>query len=212
MLVAIEQIVVPPGHQLILRNVTWEQLENILENLGETRGTRISYSQGILELMTPLPEHEDDKIILGDLVKVILEEMDIEFRSLGSTTLKNPKMSQAVEPDDCFYIEHEALIRGKKRLNLESDPPPDLAIEIDLTSRTRFNNYEQLGIKELWRFDGHNLEINLLENGQYHISKISCLFPNLLIKEILPQYLEQSKIAGRNTTIKKFRQWVREHI
>lgn len=212
MLVAIKQIIVPPGHQLILQDISWDQFEEILENLGQTRGTRLSYSKGVLEFMTPLPEHEDDRVMLGDFVKAILEEMGIEFRSLGSTTLKNRKMSQAVEPDDCFYLENEAIIRGRKRIDLENDPPPDLAIEIDITSRTRFDNYEQLGVRELWRFNGTKLEINLLENGQYIESEISSIFPNLLIAEMLPKYLEESKIKGRNATMKVFRNWVRENI
>jgi Uma2 family endonuclease len=212
MLVAIKQIIVPPGHQLILRDVNWDQFEEILDNLGPTRGTRLSYSKGVLEFMTPLPEHEDDKVIIGNFVEIILEEMDIEFRNLGSTTLKNRKMSQAVEPDSCFYIENEAIIRGRKRLDLENDPAPDLAIEIDITSRTRFDNYEQLGVKELWRFDGSKLEINLLENGQYIQSEISRLFPSLLIAEMLPKYLEDSKIKGRTATMKVFRNWIRKNI
>jgi Uma2 family endonuclease len=212
MLVAIKQIIVPPGHQLILQDISWDQFEEILENLGQTRGTRLSYSKGVLEFMTPLPEHEDDRVIIGNFVEVILEEMGIEFRNLGSTTLKNRKMRQAVEPDSCFYIENEAIIRGRKRIDLENDPPPDLAIEIDLTSRTRFDNYEQLGVRELWRFNGTKLEINLLENGQYIESQISNIFPSLSIAEMLPKYLEESKVKGRNATMKVFRNWVRENI
>lgn len=154
--------------------------------------------------MTPLPEHEDDRVIIGNFVEVILEEMGIEFRNLGSTTLKNRKMRQAVEPDSCFYIENEAIIRGRKRI--------DLAIEIDITSRIRFDNYEQLGVRELWRFNGTKLEINLLENGQYIESQISSIFPSLSIAEMLPKYLEESKIKGRNATMKVFRNWVRENI
>jgi Uma2 family endonuclease len=212
MLVAIKQLVVPPGHQLILHDISWDQFEEILANLGQTRGTRLSYSKGVLEFMTPLSEHEDNKVMLGDFVEVILEELNIEFRNLGSTTLKNRQMRQAVEPDSCFYIKNEAIIRGRKRLDLENDPPPDLAIEIDLTSRTKFDNYQQLGVKELWRFNGTKLEINLLENGQYIESQISSIFPNLLIVEMLPKYLEESKIKGRNATMKVFRKWVKDNI
>ncbi len=212
MLVAIKQLIVPPGHQLILEDISWDQFEEILANLGQTRSARISYSKGVLEIMTPLPKHEDDKVMLGDFVQVILEEMELEFRNLGSTTLKNRQIRQAVEPDSCFYIENEAIIRGRKQLDLETDPAPDLAMEIDLTSRTKFDNYEQLGVKELWRFNGTKLAINLLENGQYIESQISSIFPNLLIAEMLPKYLEESKIKGRNATMKVFRKWVRENI
>jgi Uma2 family endonuclease len=212
MLLALEQIIVPPGHQLLLKNVSWQQFQDILESLGESRSARLSYSQGTLEIMTPLPEHEDDKVIIGDFVKAILEEMDIEFRSLGSTTFENEAMKQAVEPDDCFYIQNETRIRGKKRLNLEIDPPPDLAIEIDITSRTKFNNYEELRVAELWRYNGRKLEINILQSGRYVQSDTSLAFPNLLIANALHDFVEQSKISGRNATMKAFRAWVREQL
>jgi len=212
MLLALEQIIVPPGHQLLLKNVSWQQFQDILENLGESRSARLSYSQGTLEIMTPLPEHEDDKVILGDFVKAILEEMDVEFRSLGSTTFENEAMKQAVEPDDCFYIQNEALIRGKKRIDLEIDPPPELVIEIDITSRTKFNNYQDLGVAELWRYTGKKLEINVLRGGRYIQSETSFAFPNLPLADVLHDFVEQSKVRGRNATMKVFRAWVREQL
>jgi Uma2 family endonuclease len=212
MLLALEQIIVPPGHQLLLKNVSWQQFQDILKNLGESRSARLSYSQGTLEIMTPLPEHEDNKVIIGDFVKAILEEMDIEFRSLGSTTFENEAMRQAVEPDDCFYIQNEAQIRGKKRLNLEIDPPPELAIEIDITSRTKFNNYQELGVTELWRYNGKKIEINILQSGKYVQSGTSFAFPTLPIVDVLHDFVEQSKVRGRNATMKAFRAWVREQL
>ena len=120
-------------------------------------------------------------------------------------------MLSGVEADQCFYIQNEAAIRGKKRLDLTIDPPPDLALEIDITSRTRLNNYEALGVPELWRYDGQSLEINVLENGKYIKSNISRNFPILPLVDIIPQYVEQSKIKGRNATIKAFRSWVKSH-
>jgi Uma2 family endonuclease len=212
MLLALEQIIVPPGHQLLLKNVSWQQFQAILENLGESRSARLSYSHGTLEIMTPLPEHEDDKVILGDFVKAILEEMDVEFRSLGSTTFENEAMKQAVEPDDCFYIQNEAIIRGKKRIDLEIDPPPELVIEIDITSRTKFNNYQDLGVAELWRYTGKKIEINVLRGGRYIQSETSLAFPNLPIADVLHDFVEQSKVRGRNATMKVFRALVREQL
>jgi len=208
----LNQLIVPPGHQLLLKDVSWQMFEKILEELGETRAARVSYSKGMLEIMTPLAEHEDDKVIIGDLVKALLEELDIEFRSLGSTTFKNQEMAQAVEADDCFYIRNEAAIRGKKRIDLNFDPTPDLAIEIDITSRTQFNNYEALGVPELWRYNGRNLQINILQEGKYVESNNSYNFPELPIGEIIHQYVEQSKAVGRNATMRAFRNWVRAQI
>ncbi|WP_017660847.1 Uma2 family endonuclease [Baaleninema simplex] len=208
--VSLKQIVLSPGQQLVMTDVTWQMYERILEEFGEKRSARINYSQGLLEIMVPLPEHEVSKVIIGDLIKALLEELNLEFWSLASTTFKNKVMQQGLEPDDCFYIEHEAAIRGKKRLDLTVDPPPDLAVEIDLTSRTRLDNYEKLGVKELWRFDGEVLEISVLQEGKYQRSHQSFHFPMLAIAEIIPQYLERSKVEGRNQTMKAFRAWVKQ--
>lgn len=212
MLLEFNQIITLPGQQLLLKNVSWQMYENILAELGESRAAKINYYQGMLEIVTPLPEHEDDKVMIGDLVKALLEELDIEFRSLASTTFKNEAMAAGVEADDCFYIQNEARIRGKKRLDLTVDPAPDLAIEIDITSRTRFNNYEALGVPELWRYDGQSLEINVLESGKYVKSNISRNFPQFSLIDAISQYVEQSKVVGRNVALKAFRNWVREQI
>ncbi|OAB62802.1 hypothetical protein AY599_19385 [Leptolyngbya valderiana BDU 20041] len=212
MQVSLKQIVLSPGQQLVMTDVTWQMYERILEEFGEKRSARINYSQGLLEIMVPLPEHEVSKVIIGDLIKALLEELNLEFWSLASTTFKNEAMQQGLEPDDCFYIEHEAAIRGKKRIDLTVDPPPDLAVEIDLTSRTRLDNYEKLGVKELWRFDGEVLEISVLQEGKYIRSHQSFHFPMLAIAEIIPQYLERSKVEGRNQTMKAFRAWVKTEI
>lgn len=159
MLLELKRIHVPPGQRVILQDITWQELSAILEDLGEHRAARIAYDRGILEIMAPLPEHEYDKEIIGDLVKALLEELDIEFRCLGSTTFKNQAMAQGIEPDQCFYIKNESKIRGKKRLDLTVDPPPDLALEIDITSRTHPNIYEALKVPELWRFDQGKLQL-----------------------------------------------------
>ncbi len=208
----LNQLIVPPGHQLLLKNISWQMFQTILNELGETRAARLSYSKGMLEIMAPLFEHEDDKEIIGDLVKVLLEELDIEFRSSGSTTFKNENMAQAVEADESFYIQNEAAVRGKKRIDLSIDPPPDLAIEIDITSRTQFNNYEILGVPELWRYNGKRLQINILQNGQYIESPISPNFPGMTLSKIIPEYIEQSKNMGRNATMRAFRKWVSEQM
>ena len=129
MLLELRRLQVPPGQRLLLQDVTWQEFETILQELGDHRGSRLAYEHRTLEIMTPLPEHEDNKEIIGDLIKVFLEELDIEFRSLGSTTFKKDQ-TQGLEPDQCFYIQNEAVIRGKQRIDLTVDPPPDLAISV----------------------------------------------------------------------------------
>jgi Uma2 family endonuclease len=211
MLLELRRINVPPGQRVILDDVTWQEFETILDELGDHRGSRLAYDNGLLEIMMPLPEHEDDKEIIGDLIKALLFELDIEFRSLGSTTFKKPR-AQGLEPDQCFYIQNEATIRGKKRIDLSVDPPPDLAIEIEITSRTHPSIYEALQVPELWRFERGNLQINVLEFGQYKEVEESPNFPGFALKQMIPHYLLQSKTLGRNKVLKAFRQWVREQI
>ncbi len=206
------QLTISPGSQLLVNHVNWAMFENILEEMSETTAARLSYSNGLLEIMVPLPEHEDDKKIISNLIESILEFLNIEFRSLGSTTLKHDQMTQGVEPDDCFYIEHEKQIRGKKRLNLSQDPSPDLALEIDLTSRTYFDNYEKLGVPELWRYDGKILEIQVLQEGCYQVSKTSLHFPQLSLIEAIPYYVERSKVIGRNAMMREFRRWLADQL
>ncbi|MDB9453014.1 Uma2 family endonuclease [Dolichospermum circinale] len=208
MLLELKRIHVPPGQRVILENVTWKELETIIAELGEHRAARIAYDRGILEIMSPLPEHEFDKEIISDLVKALLEQLDVEFISLGSTTFKNQFMAQGIEPDQCFYIQNEAVIRGKKRLDLTIDPPPDLALEIDITSRTHLNIYQSLQVPEVWRFENGILQINLLQNGVYVESKSSLNFPNLPLIEVIPESLQKSRTIGRNATLKAFRNWL----
>ncbi|MDB9441534.1 Uma2 family endonuclease [Sphaerospermopsis kisseleviana CS-549] len=212
MLLELNQLIVKPGHQLLIKNISWSTYKRILAELGDNRNYKIGYCQGVLEIMAPLPAHEVAKVIIGDLVKALLEEINWEFWSLGSTTFDQESMDAGVEPDDCFYIENEARVRGKDGIYLEIAPPPDLAIEVDITSRTRFNNYQALKVPELWRWNGRKLEINVLVNGKYVESTTSSIFPNLAISQVIPQYLMLSKTNGRNATMRLFRAWVRQQL
>lgn len=212
MLLELQEIYVPPGHKVVLENITWQRFETILDELGEHRSARIAYNNELLEIMTPLPEHETNKELVSDLIKGLLEELDIECYPLGSTTFKNQQMAKGIEPDNCFYLKNEAKVRGKKRLDLTIDPPPDLALEIDVTSRTYPQIYAALGVPELWRFEKGELQINVLQGQTYIEVEFSPTFPDLPLKKVIPQYLEQVKLIGRNKTMKAFRVWVREQI
>ena len=212
MLLELRQLRIQPGQQLLLEGVSWQQLEGILAELGERRTSRLSYSNGRLEIMVPLPEHEKAKEIIGDMVKILLSERGINYESLGSTTLKNERMTQAIEPDSCFYIQNQAAVIGKNRLDMTVDPPPDLAIEIDLTSRTQLDNYQILGVPELWRYTRQELQINVLQDGQYVESDFSSAFPGIPIIELVNRYVQQSRVSGSSQAIQAFRNWVRENL
>jgi Uma2 family endonuclease len=217
----LRQLDVPPGQRVLFHDVTWNEFEAILDELGEHRCTRIAYSNGILEIMAPLPEHESDKEIISDLLKAFLEEQEIEFLTLGSTTFRNSKTLKGIEPDQCFYIQHERAVRGKKRLDLSVDPPPDLVLEVDVTSRTHPETYAALGVPELWRRDGdypqggtasQRIQIYTLQSDDYQRVEDSPMFPGWSLQMVIPQYVEQSRVIGRNKTMRAFRAWVREEL
>lgn len=208
----LRQLDVPPGQRLLLRDVSWGEFEAILTELGDHRSSRVAYEQGSLEIMVPLPEHEFDKEMISDLLKALLEELDIEFLTLGSTTFKNEAMLAGIEPDQCFYIRNEMAVRGKKRLDLAVDPPPDLALEVDVTARTHPKTYAALGVPELWRRVGQTIRIYQLQGSEYVEVEESISFPGWSLSQAIPGYIEQSRVEGRNRAMRSFRQWVRERL
>ena len=206
----LRQLVVYPGQRIQLQEVNWNEFEAILDELGDKRACRIAYSDGILEIRMPLPKHEKAKVLIGDMVKILLEELDIDTECFGSSTFKRQDMAKGIEPDDCFYIEHAAQMIGKDRLDLTVDPPPDLAIEVDVTSKTGLDAYLSLGVSELWRFEDGQLRISLLKDGQHQDVNFSPHFPQLPIADQISQFLDRAQTEGRSQTLKAFRQWVRE--
>ncbi len=196
-------------HSVVLHHITWQQFENILQDLGESRVARLSYDDGSLEIMTPLPEHEYYKKVISTAIEDIAEELDLEYASLGSTTWKQKGKMAGLEPDDCFYFQNEILIRGRFDLDLQRDPPPDLALEIDITSKSlnRFPIYARLGVPEIWSYDAGELKIYILHNGEYIESEKSLVFPGLEIRD-LPKLIEQNRMDGTRAIRKAVRAWV----
>ncbi|MEB3182184.1 MAG: Uma2 family endonuclease [Nostocaceae cyanobacterium] len=197
--------------RVVLHNITWEQFENLLKDLGEKRAARVAYFEGTLEIMTPLPEHEYYKEVIGVAVQDIAEELELNYESYGSTTWKRERRKAGLEPDNCFYFQNEAAIRGRLDFDLNQDPPPDLALEIDITNKSlnRFPIYARLGVPELWCYDNGELKIYHLQDGEYVEGERSLVFHNLPIQE-LPQVIEEHRSAGRLAVRRAVREWVRE--
>ncbi|MBW4642047.1 MAG: Uma2 family endonuclease [Goleter apudmare HA4340-LM2] len=210
--IQLQQLVVYPGQRIQLQDVDWQEFEAILDELGEKRACRIAYSGGVLEIRMPSSEHEVDNELIGDMVKILLEELDIENECFGSTTFKRQEMAKGIEPDQCFYIENAAMMIGKRRVNLAVDPPPDLAIEVDVTSKTGLDAYQGLGVPELWRFEERRLRISVLDKGQYQDSSVSPHFPNLAIVDLISEFVDGAQAKGRSRALKAFRQTVRSLI
>lgn len=194
-----------------LSGISWQTYETLLHELRDRR-LRLTYFLGNLEIMTPLPEHERYKKVIGRFVETLAEELKIEIAPLGSTTFKLQGIG-GVEPDECFYIENLEAVRGKTRLNLELDPPPDLVVEIDITSssRDRFAVYASMGIPEIWCYDGQAFAIYQLRDREYISCSQSLAFPNLPLLEI-QSFLEQTTTADYLNLIDTFRRWIRSQI
>jgi Uma2 family endonuclease len=200
----------PPGAVLMLTDVSWEEYEELLVELDEQPRFRLTYDHGDLEIMTLSPEHEGPARLFGYLIQILTEEMETDFISLGSTTLRDKLAESGAEADDCFYIGDFAAVAGIKRLDLSVAPPPDLAIEIDITSRSlkKLPVYAALGVKELWRFTGKRVQFHLLSEGRYVKVKRSGHF-SFLTPDVLPGFLEQGRTQGINAMRRAFREWVR---
>jgi Uma2 family endonuclease len=203
----------PAEQRTVLENISWETFEALLKDTGEDRVSRFAYDDGVLEIMTPLFEHENPKCNFGNFIIALAEELGIEARSGGSTTLKRKIINKGIEPDTCYYIQNESAIRGKETLHLETDPPPDLAIEIDITSSyvNKLGIYSALGVPELWRYNGQNLKFYQLLEGQYLECEFSVSFPIVSVND-MSRFIQQSKTMGEIALLKSFRVWVREKI
>lgn len=193
-----------PGQKITLQPVTWEGFEEVLAELGERRSSRLAYANGILEIMAPLPEHERSKVMLADLVKILLKVQKKAWEPLGSTTFKRQEMNAGIEPDDCFYIQNYQAVIGKDRIDLAVDPPPDLALETDLTSKTELEAYEALGVPELWIYKGGKLRINVLREGKYIGSENSPIFPGVAVIDIIPKFMLRAREVGVSQVLEEF--------
>ena len=201
----------PPEQIVELSNISWQTYETLLAELSHRR-LRLIYNRGNLEIMTPSPEHEHFKEVLGRFVETLAEELEVRIEPLGSTTFKRPELL-GVEPDKCFYIQNVSAIKGKKRLDMSQDPPPDLVLEIDITSRSdsTLKIYADLGVPEVWIYNGSRLRINRLEDRGYVECDRSLAFPTVAILEIV-SFLEQAETMDYLELIKAFRNWVKGQI
>ncbi|NJN71795.1 MAG: Uma2 family endonuclease [Limnothrix sp. RL_2_0] len=202
-----------PQQHILLSDISWETYQALVHDLAERPSQRLTYDQGHLEIMTPRPEHEANKRLLGRIVESTTEELGIEIYSLGSTTWSREDLQKGLEPDECYYITAEPEMRGKIDIDLAVDPAPDLAIEIDITSSSlnRLAIYASLGIPEIWRFAGNDLFIYVLMDGGYQTQEQSRLLPMLNRSKIL-EVLSRKAAMGENAVIREFRLWLRAQL
>lgn len=194
-----------------LKDISWQTYKELMAQLGDDRVWRIAYSQGVLEIRMPLQEHEQPKIVISFLVNALADELELEVMELGALKLERDDLTRAVEPDTCFYIQNELVVRGVRNIHLPDNPPPDLVVESDHrhSSINKFSLYASLGIPELWRYRKKNLEVYQLIDGKYDRVQQSLALPIFPIAAV-PAYIEQSFEIGQRATVRLFREQIRE--
>ena len=199
--------------RVILSNVSWQTFEQLLKELGDKRSTRLAYNEGLLEIMSPLGPHENSNRFIESLIGAIADELNLNFKRFGSLTLKREKKLKGAEPDSCYYLQNEPLVRSKQEIDLDNDPPPDLVLEIDITSGSLDKRpiYAAVGVPELWRYDGKKLEVFVLQpsNRDYQKVNQSPTLPWMPL-DVIPRFIRQSLVDGETATLRAFRAWVRE--
>jgi Uma2 family endonuclease len=205
-------IALPPAEErTVLYGVSWQTYEDLLADHQDRSAPRFTYDRGTLEIMSPLPEHEECNRAIALLVEVIAEEWNLDLRNLGSTTFRREDLARGFEPDSCFYLRNARLIEGKRQLDLTLDPPPDLVIEIDIThsSLDKLSLYEALRVPEIWRYDGGSLRILSLGEEGYRECEESIALPGVT-SSILTDWVKQSRLLQRRDWLRRVRAWARE--
>ncbi|PSF37112.1 hypothetical protein C7H19_11785 [Aphanothece hegewaldii CCALA 016] len=212
MLVKVSQdtLTLSPGSEVILRHQTWEDYEQLLKIRQEQTYPKIYFNDSTHEilLMAPLPSHGKRIDTLRDLVKILLRHQGLEWECFDPITLKRFALS-GVEPDTCFYIDNRQAILGKEKIDLSIDPPPDLALEVDLTSTTKAKDYQAIGIPELWIYRRGNLLIYIFDGKEYQDQQ-SLIFREFELKKILPKYVELAWNNGSSLALRQFEQDLRD--
>jgi Uma2 family endonuclease len=205
-------LTIPPGKSLVLENISWAGFEQLLDQLGNSRAARVAYDHGTLEIMAPLPRHAFFKESVSILVQEFADILNIDYEIFGSTTWKRQDLLSGLEPDNCFYIQNEPLIRGKIDLDLAQDPPPDLALEIDITSKSvnRMAIYARLGVPEVWRYENSQLSIFLLQGQQYIAAETSLTLPTFPVQDIIA-FIDTHHADGKLAMRRAFRGWIKSN-
>jgi Uma2 family endonuclease len=200
----------PTDSKIVLHNISWGTYERLLEELAACGAPRLTYDRGELEIISPTAEHEKLNRTIDRLVSFVAFEMGVEVSSLGSTTFRLEDLEQGFEPDSCFYVQNEPLIRGKDRLDLTVDPPPDLVIEIDITSSSINKRmiFARFGVPEVWRYDGRQLEIFKLIGGAYVKTEASSVL-SFFTAEVVTRFLAESRLLSSLEWMKQVRDWAR---
>ena len=205
-------VTLPERQYLLLHDVGWDDFRNFERMVDDQRGHRLTYDRGRLEFITLSYLHEQVKTLLDRLIFVLVEEFDLQIASGGQTTFRREDLDRGCEPDQCYYLENEPLVRGKEELDLAVDPPPDLVIEIEISRSVldRLGVFAAFGVPEIWCTDGERLRfLRLTDSGEYEEQPQSRYFPGIGSADIA-SFLQKRKQLDERALVKSFREWVRD--
>jgi Uma2 family endonuclease len=179
--------------RVVLRGITWAGYLQILAALPPNRGSRLTYDDGLLEITMPLEDHEFCGRLIERFIITLVELLDLDVKTMGSTTINYPQLQKGAEPDNAYYIQNADAVAGRN-VDFAIDPPPDLIVEVDITHTDILKNqfYAQLAVPEFWRFNGQVLRIYQLQQGEYVEIDRSSTFPQVP-KEWLYEFLVTAK-------------------
>jgi Uma2 family endonuclease len=202
----VEPPIRPPG-PVVVYGVTWDTYCRLRDE-PDNMHLRMTFDRGRLELMSPSKLHERVAYLLGRMVNAWTEEMDIDLQGCGTVTFQRADLARGLEPDNCFYIQNESLVRGRDELDLTRDPPPDLVIEVDIASpsRRRLPLYEALGVPEVWVWRGDAVTIHVLSNaGSYEARDDSAVMPGFPLSTAA-EFLGHRHTMSDTELVRRFRE------
>lgn len=203
----------PDGAMLRLEDISWDEYEQLLDQLRDWPGMRVTYDRGRVEIMSPSFQHEKFIACISGMGRILAEEMGIVVEAAGTTTYKQESLLKGSEGDESFYVEHANAIIGKDEIDLDIDPPPDIVVEVDISNDSfgKFPIYAAFLVPEIWRYDGKRVRIYHLVNQTYKECDASLSFP-FLSAQAMTNFLDQSKTQGQTSALAAFRQWIRAAI
>jgi Uma2 family endonuclease len=195
----------------VLYDIDWQTYTRLLRAFEGQGRFRLTYDRGTLEIMSPLWEHEAPAYLLGRFVDALTEELRVPCRAGRNVTLRRRRKQRGLEPDNCYWIASSPLLQGKIHLDLRTDPPPDLAVEVDVThhSLDRMGIYAALRVPEIWRLSDTGLTFHVLQAGAYQVRPNSLAFPQLTSADLMG-FLAQAGQTDDTTLVLQFRDWVRQ--
>jgi len=201
----------PDGATLLIHGFAWDEYELLLVHLANSPHLRLSYDSGSLRVLSISSAHDRYATAIEGLIVTFCDESEITLEGLGRTTWRNEALAKGVEADACYYVQNAQRIIGKRKIDLPTDPPPDLVIEVDLSSdaRHKFPIYAPLGVAEIWRYDGEAVQFYLLRDGDYVEAGASEVLPGLA-RDLLITSLDIAKTQGQTAARRHLRQKIRE--